>query len=144
VLSLGGFAFKRTVFILPYPPRGGVFVATVSLAPARPAALAPGYSVSWTASPANQSCSFSDSESAVRAQCPPGEAAENAPRTHGSFIQRVAWVRRFRGKSGRAADVSGTAESGTQRRFATVQNFGSYREDSGHFRWLGRRSIRPE
>src|SRR5205823_13465940 len=78
-------------FLHSFPIR--VITASAARSPASQAPPTVPHSVSCTASPANQRRSFRDSESALRAHCPPGEATENAPSTQGSFVQRVACVR---------------------------------------------------
>ena len=48
----------------------------------------------WTASPANQTISFKDSDKALRASCAPDGAEENAPSVQGSLFQDVACTRK--------------------------------------------------
>ena len=76
-----------------YPRAILLSAASAARSPASQAPPTVPHKVSCAASPANQRRSRSGSASALRAHCPPEDAAENAPSTQGSLFQRVACVR---------------------------------------------------
>src|SRR5262249_19687786 len=80
---------QRPRHFLPSP----LNAASAARSPASQAPPTVPHRVSCVASPANQRRSLSGSDSALRAHCPPGAAAENAPSAQGSRAQRVACVR---------------------------------------------------
>src|SRR6266704_2898633 len=76
-----------------YPRAILLSTASAARSPASQAPPTVPHKVSCAASPANHRRSRSGSASALRAHCPPGDVAENAPSTQGSLFQRVACVR---------------------------------------------------
>src|SRR5437899_12650355 len=72
-----------------YPRAILLSAASAARSPSSQAPPTVPHTVSCAASPANQRRSRSGSASAMRAHCPPGAPAENAPSTHASLYQRV-------------------------------------------------------
>src|SRR5262249_60007330 len=74
------------------PPRS-LMTASAARSPDSQAPPTVPQSVSCAASPARKMRLPSGSMMILRADCAPGAAADEAPSTHGSLFQRVAWRR---------------------------------------------------